>query len=87
MNTSISSKREFVAPQVSWNGSSYAVMGLIAGFVLMILGIAVNITAIAGIGFVALTSSFLYLNSMFWARVMEDKDLSQRIRESRGNWY
>lgn len=87
MNTSISSKREFVAPQVEWNVSSTAVAGLIGGFLVMVLGIALNVTAIAGIGFVALVTSFIYLHSMFWAKIIDSKGPGNRSLDSLKRWY
>ena len=56
----------------SSNGITTAVGIMVGGFAALVAGAALDVNLLMAAGFVALASSGLYLNGMFWAS-MEDK--------------
>ncbi len=76
MSSMISSRRAFVseASEAKVGSSGWAVFALIAGLALMAAGLGFNVTAVFAAGSIAFVCSFLYLNSMFWAKWMDKTD-------------
>ena len=76
MNAAMSSRRTFEHAATSGRGSEIglSLLGLVAGILLMGLGIVVDVPLIAGAGFVAFSGSFLYLNAMFWGYVYSRRE-------------
>ena len=59
-----------------------AVIALIAGVLILALGIKINVPVVMGIGFTALCCALMYLNAMFWAHMYESGKLSQSFRRT-----
>lgn len=86
MNTTMSTKRTFVAPRrESMSGTGISVIGLVAGLALMALGVGLDNSLPAAVGFVSFATSFMYLNGMFWAKLYDSKKIS--VSQSRINRY
>lgn len=72
MSTGMSVKRNVsnvVHSESKVGGTGLAVFGLLAGIVVFILGAVFNFNPALFVGFLSLTTSFLYLNANFWASV------------------
>ncbi len=92
MNTAMSTKRTFVAPtptprHEAATGTGTAVLGLIGGAILMAIAIMVDNNLLAGAGFVAFATGFLYLNGMFWAKFYDSDEPGISNTRSRINRY
>lgn len=74
MDTAMSTKKGVVDTTKTEEKTHYTlpVVALVCGFLVMILGIAVDVLVLAAIGFVAFVSGFLYLNSLYWSHVYKD---------------
>lgn len=75
--TAMSSKRTSISVREpihnEINHNALAGFGLILGIVLLALGIKFDSAYLALPGFLAFAPSFLFLNTMFWAHVMEKR--------------
>ena len=54
------------------------IIGLVAGIAFIALGVTRDSAVLTAIGFVPAMVSFLYLNSMFWARVFDKTGLDKQ---------
>lgn len=82
MSTSMSSRREYVAPAAD---SSFSIIALLVGVGIMVAGAVFDLTTVAVVGFGMFVLAFIYLNSMFWARKMDNK-VSQRTIDNYKYW-
>ena len=77
MNTAMSSKRVATSGRIAFATSTTTseihtfLVALVAGVLVLFIGIQANVTALMFVGFLATTCSGLALNSMFWARYFE----------------
>lgn len=80
MSTAMSTKRLSVPQQgvESVSGKNLSLIAFIGGFVLMVVGIMLNVTVLAIVGFAAFATTLLYYNSMFWAKMYESGKMSQK---------
>lgn len=84
MSTAMSTKRMVVSQQHEGViGKNLSLIAFIGGFVLMVLGVMLNVTALAIIGFAAFATTLLYYNSMFWAKMYESGKMdTPRVSQS-----
>lgn len=73
MNTAMSTKRSFISersaskPAVQSSEKHIALYALVAGLLLLVVGVKTDITALMIVGFFFTASAGLALNSLFWA--------------------
>lgn len=93
MNTAMSTKRTFISNREEVTPRShevqYAVYALLAGLMVMIVGIQASINIFMVAGFFAAVCAGLALNSMFWASYFSKhpERLSMRKFDDRYNRY
>lgn len=91
MNTAMSTKRMYIDPARptpktgSW-GSPLAVPALIGGFLVMLLGFAIDVGLVALVGFVVFIGAFMYLNITYWGNIYKDKDIKEIAKERENYW-
>lgn len=79
--SSIISVRQAAAPAAtSGNKIGTAVISLIAGLLVLALGIKLDVTALMGVGFTVFACALMYLNAMFWAYMYESGRMRQPTR-------
>ena len=70
--SSIISARQNVVPAATeGNRIGTAVISLIAGLLVLALGVKLDVTAVMGVGFTVFCCALMYLNAMFWAYMYE----------------
>lgn len=83
MNAAMSSRRVFVpASESKMGGKAFSVFALIAGVVFMVLAAQFNAPLLAGVGFVGVAGSLMYLNTMFWCWMYESGRIRQPSRRN-----
>lgn len=80
--TAMSTKRSFVSVRENAKEKGehnvLALIALLAGALFLAVGIQIDSTFFAMVGFVGFTSGLLYLNAIFWSRVFKDYKVGSR---------
>lgn len=82
MNTAVSSRRFVVPARREGPSGNSMLVTLVGGFLVMVLGMVMDVTVVAGLGFVGFASAFLYYNGVFWAKMYEAGKISDPTRKS-----
>lgn len=82
-SSSIISARQASVPAATGGSKiGIAVISLIAGLLILALGVKLDVTAIMGVGFTVFACALMYLNAMFWAYMYESGKMRMPSRRT-----